>query len=432
MSVVFSSTNRSLFGIGIAAAIAGTFGVVACSDGDVTKPPPVGASTPSPTPSDTTDSGAVDAPSSSKPIYALGILVFGNGAQTTYLQLLDSFDTQPNVTLASAREFAGYAAASASDGKLIVSSGDAPKITRYAIDEDKRWTEEATLGFGNYSQTPLTQSIYVSNTQAYAPFDALGYVAWNPSTFTIGAEVPQPKDIPLERDGLGVYRGYASIVSGTYAYQPFYFMNSTFTQLGKTSIIGVLDAKTSTWIATPNVDCPHMHLTTKDDDGNMYFSPGQYSVPLAVLDANFPRNCMVRIKPGQTTLDPDFGSVKFADLAGGREGSNFFYVGNGIGFFNVFHAERENIGPTTSPNTITYSANYHLWTYDLKTKVAAIMPGIDYSGGQYTSYRIDDRVFVAIPAGNYGSTAVYEITKSGTAEKRFDTQGWTFNMFRIR
>jgi hypothetical protein len=41
-------------------------------------------------------------------------------------------------------------------------------------------------------------------------------------------------------------------------------------------------------------------------------------------------------------------------------------------------------------------------------------------------------VFVAIPGAGYARTAVYEILPSGAAEKRFDTEGWTFKIVRVR
>ena len=37
-----------------------------------------------------------------------------------------------------------------------------------------------------------------------------------------------------------------------------------------------------------------------------------------------------------------------------------------------------------------------------------------------------------IAAGNYATTAVYEVFATGRAEKRFDVQGWTFKMARVR
>ncbi len=60
------------------------------------------------------------------------------------------------------------------------------------------------------------------------------------------------------------------------------------------------------------------------------------------------------------------------------------------------------------------------------------MDGIDYAGGQFVAFRIDERSYVAIPTADYASTAVYEVFSSGRAEKRFDVQGWAFKMFRVR
>lgn len=415
----------------------GTAGaVVACSDDALTTPPPVGA-----TPgadgggggTGETDGGPItDTGIPQKPLYALGTLIFNQTSSTTYISLLDTLDTQADVTTAAAREFAGYAAASAAAGKVIVSDGESPKITRFAIGEDKSWTEETTLGFSNYSQTSVAQSIQVSDTLAYAPFDAVSYVAWNPTTFALGAELPQPTAIPLTRDnGLNVTRGYAHIISGDLAYQTFYWSNAAYTVMSPTSQIGIIDPKTNTWLATPEVPCPHMHIATKDDAGNLYFSPGQGSIAAAVVDPAAPKNCMVKLAAGATTVNAA-DVTKFSDLAGGREGSNFFYIGNGIGFFNAYHNERDGTTTGSDPSKIEYSANYHLWTYDLAAKTAKMTEGIDYAGGQYTSYRFDGRVFVAIPAPDYSKTTVYEMTPAGKAEKRFETQGWTFHMFKVR
>ena len=86
---------------------------------------------------------------------------------------------------------------------------------------------------------------------------------------------------------------------------------------------------------------------------------------------------------------------------------------------------------STLPSVINYSANYHLWTFDLKTKTAKIADGVDYKGGQYVLFKIDGRAFVAIPAGDYSKTEIFEMV-DGAIVKRFDVQAWMFNMFRVR
>ena len=402
--------------------------IAACDSSEITNPPPVGGE-PGEQPTD--DPNPTPDPATGKPLYAIESMIFGDTGQTTYIALLDSLETQPKVTLDKAREFAGYASADASGGKIIVGDGEKPQLTRFAIGEDGSWTQEQTLSFSNFASTSLTASIFVSPTKAYAPFDSTNHVVWNPQSFTINAPMTAPASIPLTREGLTAFRGYGNVIANNFVYQPYYWANENYTKYTETSQVAMIDTTKDEVVAAVDVPCPHLHIATKDDQGNTYFSNGQGSIAAAVLDANHPKNCVARIKAGETTLDTTF-TKKFRDLTEGREGNNFFYLRDGIGFFNVYHAERDNVTPSTEPSVIDNSANYHLWTLDLDTMTAKMMDGIDYSGGQYVAFRIDDRVFIAIPAGDYSSTAVYEILPSGAAEKRFDVQAWTFHMFRVR
>ena len=150
-----------------------------------------------------------------------------------------------------------------------------------------------------------------------------------------------------------------------------------------------------------------------------------------MLSAAEPRNCFARIKAGETALDTAF-TTRFRDITGGREGSNFYYIGDDVALINVYHAERDTITADTTFADIDYSPNYHLWTFNLRTMQAAPVAGLDYGGGQFAAFRIDARTFIAIPSADYSTTAVYEVLPSGAAEKRFDTGGWTFKMFRVR
>lgn len=413
----------------VASVLVGLVGLtaVACSDDDITPPP-------STDPTDTPDAGGTPTTpdtdgGSVKPVYALGILQSSSTGSTTYMQLLDNLDAQGDVALTTAREFAGYAPAAAVGGKMLMNDGESPRVTRFAIGEDKSWTEETSLSFANFATASLGSLIVANDTVAYTPFDAFSYVAWNPATFALGAELTDPANIPATRNGLNVNRGYGHDVVGNYAFQPFYWANGSFSVMDRTSTVAVLDTTTNRWAATTDVQCPHLHITSKDEAGNLYISPGQYSVPQAVVDAQAPRNCMIRINAGQTTPDASF-TFDIASVTGGLEGSNFFYVGNNVGFFNVFDPKAD---PTaTTVDAIRISSKYHLWTYNLTTRTAAITQGIDFAGGQYTSFRIDNRVFLAMPAGDYSSTTVYELLTDGTAKRLFATQGWTFNMFRVR
>ena len=130
-------------------------------------------------------------------------------------------------------------------------------------------------------------------------------------------------------------------------------------------------------------------------------------------------------------MDPSSVTL-FRDLAEGREGSNLFYIGGGKALFNVYHAERDDIGPDSEFAAVDMSSSYHLWTLDLATGAAAMLEGIDFAGGQFTALRVDDRTIITIPAADYSSTAFYEITSDLVISKLFDVQGWAFKTFRLR
>lgn len=365
------------------------------------------------------------------PVYVVESLIFGEQGRSSYIALLPSLESQPRVLLETAREFPEYAHADSLDGLIVVGSGEAPTLTGYTISDRGEWLEEQTISFARYSSLALAASVFVSPDKAYVPFEGTNHVTWNPATFTLGVEVGAPSGIPLTRGDLAVSRGYAHALRGDTLFQPYYWADESFHVYSPVSQVSVIDTASDVVESVVDVPCPHLHLTTQDEEGNIYFSNGQGSIAAAVLDPDQPGNCFARINAGATTLD-ESSIVYFRDLTEGREGSNFFYIGDGVGFFNVYHAERDDITPETEFADIDFSASYHLWILDTRTMEARVMDGIDYAGGQFVAFRIDERSYVAIPTADYASTAVYEVFSSGRAEKRFDVQGWAFKMFRVR
>jgi len=368
-----------------------------------------------------------------EPVFAIESLVFGQSegeSSTSYALLTHSLDTQEALTLDSAHEFAGYAPLDAVGGRLYAGSGEAPTVTGFDVSDDLAWDELGTVSFGNFTSAAIEGDVLVDTKRAFVALNDKNYVSWNPSTFSIGDTVPLSDSIPDKRGTFTVQRGYGHETIGNLIYQPYYWSDDEFQSYSQESQIAVLDAAKSKFGAVLDAPCPHLHITTQDEDGNLYFSNGAASIASAVLDADQPRNCMVRVKRGDNQIDSSF-TVDFKDLAEGREGSNFFYIGKGVGFFNVYHAERDDKSDPAYAD-VMYSANYHLWTLDLKTMSAKIMDGIDFTGGQYVAFHLDGRVYVAVPNANYSSTAVYEVLTSGSAEKRFDVQGWAFKMLQVR
>ncbi len=362
-----------------------------------------------------------------KPVYAVESLTWGLFGPFSYITLIDHLDAQPTVTFAGAREFGGYSPADPYEGDIIVGSGEAPTLKRFSISGNKRWTERKTISFANFTTQPLVASLYASPTKAFVPFDTVNFVTWDPVSFTLGAEVGASPDVPLKRDGLIVNKGYAYEFRGQELFQAYYWSTEGFERYSETSTVSIIDTETATVKGSFDAPCPHFHVSSNDGAGTLWFSNSQGSIPAAVLDPAQPRNCFVKVKAGESTPS---APTYFKDLTDGREGSSIFYIGDGKALFNVFHHEREDMTKATRA-TLDMSPNYRLWLLDLDTLHAEPMPGIDFSGGQISAYRIDDRVYAAMPAPDYSTTTIYEILPTG-AEKRFDVQGWGFKLFRVR
>lgn len=380
------------------------------------------------------DAGGAAGAATQPSLFAIESLLFGmneGDSSTSYVILLDSLDRSEKVELDAGREFPGYAPVSSLNGKLYAGSGEAPTVTGFEISDALEWKQLDTMSFGNFTSASLEGNVLVDSQHGYVALADKNWVAYNPSALEVGDLVELSPDIPTLRGQLTLQRGYGQEIVGKSVYQPYYWSDATFQSYSQQSQIAVFDTAKAEFSNVLDAPCPHMHITTADEDGNLYFSNGVASIASAVLDAKQPRNCMVRVKPGAKTIDEDF-TIDFKDLADGREGSNFFYIGDGLGFFNVYHAERDTLPADATYSQVMYSGSYHLWTLDLKTMKAKIMDGIDYTGGQFVAFHLGKRVFVTIPKADYSSTAVYEVSADGKAEKKFDVQGWAFKMLQVR
>lgn len=382
----------------------------------------------------TASSAGSSGSSAAGPVYAVESLVFGMSAgdsSTSYVVLLDSLASRADVTLDSAREFPGYAPLDTVAGKLYAGSGEAPQVTGFEIGSDLSWHELDTVSFGNFTTASLDGDVLVDANKGFAALADKNYVAWDPGALSLGSLMPLSADIPSKRGDFLVQRGYGHELVGDLIFQPYYWSDAAFQSFSGTSQIAVIDAAAGSFAAANEAPCPHLHITTQDEDGNLYFSNGVASIPPVALDDTQPHNCMVRVNAGDRAIDPAF-TVDFKDLTDGREGSNLFYIGNGLAFFNVYHAERDKLTADSTYSSVMYSANYHLWTLDLKTMSAKPMAGIDYTGGQFVAFHLGDEIFVAVPNAAYSSTDIYAVSADGVAEKRFAVQGWAFKMLKVR
>ena len=382
-----------------------------------------------------TDDNPTSAPSSLepdgvKPLYALLSLVSTTNSNASYVSLFPSPDFK-DVNLGGAREFPGASGLDTVNGKLFVSSGDGPTVMRFGITEGLTWKDEGDINFGNYGPSAALWGNGFGNSKGYMTFNATERVVWDPSSLTIRGKNAADAKLVRDRDGLTVRAAYdrALVTQGTELYWPYYWSDNSYLRFSQTSQIAVYDTASDQIRSLIDAPCPGLDFASKDEDGNLYFSNWVFAVAQPSFDGNAPQTCAVRVKAGQTTIDPDF-RVNFPAVTEGRQATAFHYIGQGKAFFAVFH--KELVPPGMSPLDAIQGAYWRFWTYDMATGTAKPLEGIEPFAGGYRPAKIDGRTFLLLPRKDYSSSITYELFPDGTVKALFESPGWAYQFLRVR
>lgn len=365
--------------------------------------------------------------------YVMGIITFGlNNTATTYVTQVDSLDVT-NVDSTKGREFGGQANIAAYDGHLFVSSGEAPTITRFALNGDGTLTEEGTVSFANFGVPTVSVdaavNTFISPTKAYIFGDDGTQVVWNPTTMEIVTTVTTPN---LTRDGFFGVTSSSGLARGNRLYRVLYWSDLINYVFSDEQLFAVYDTDTDTLVSlTPETRCPTLGaLAFTDEGGTGYFSNWFYNVP-GTLQQGKPQSCMLRLPPGSDTLDPSW-APKFSELNGGHEGAQLSFAGGRRGIFSTLHEEALTITPETTPYQIASSPNWEPWAFDLAAGTAAPLQGIERFGAQQSIFQIDGRTFLLAPNKEFTESKAYEINADGTSRLAFTIAGWSRAFIKIK
>lgn len=363
--------------------------------------------------------------------YLIQNVVIGVDGDTSYINALPNLEPQ-TVDFASAVEVPGWGDLWVIGDMAFVSSGEAPTVTRYAIDDDGVLTEDGTLSFQAYgfSRVGLTSQLLVSATKAYAINTVERQaVIWNPTTLAITGTFALPA-LP-NRDALrlvGPSADRASAVRDGYAFLVLYWADYDEYAMANDSVILVLDTTTDAVVDAISVPCPELNFSTVDTDtGDVYFSNWGFSIASTIVHGTASA-CAVRILDGERTLDPSF-SLTFTDVTDGREASSLRYIGDGRALITVHHAER--LGPEPDVATIADGADYKLWTLDLATRAAMPLETFGFHAFGTYGARIDGATLLFLPSADWTSTQTYRLESDGAAELLWTTNGWQTRLFAV-
>jgi hypothetical protein len=382
------------------------------------------------------DTGPVDG---TEPLYALMTQVYSADDRTVYIALTHDLELGDDA-LESAHEFGGVANFAPVGGRILVSDGQEPTITEYAIGDDLQWHAGDAVSFLDYPLEDNANWYYqfvVDADTVYLPVETSKRILWNPAEMTITGIV-EDSALTLARDGLTLYSaGNRNAVRYEGAsLQPFFYVSDDWTTYGATSPIAAYDPVTHEESKVIEAPCTGMAIGTQAEDGSTYFGTWDY-VGVDALYGRGPAPCMVRVLR-DLTLDETF-TTDFTSWTDGRYVNNFRYVGDGKAVGNVLHQEelafdfQAPYDPAIWDVVWTSGPHWKFWIFDLVAKAAKPVDGIDVdisSGAQFAV--LDGRTFVFLPYDDWGRTKIYELDDDGVATEHADVLGDVFKWERVR
>lgn len=401
---------------------------VGCGD-DASNPEGSGGGGGGPTNSGNTGDGQGDDPK-----YVVAGVVTTMGARTGYVTVLDSLNPSKNeVSIEAANEFAGSADMWAHDGSVFVSGGDAPTVTKFSVSAKGELEEQGEINFmrSGVQTTAFWANVFLSSTKAYMGVSETEFAIWNPKTMKIEGKLTI--DALEERDGFVARLGStdrSALVHEDRLFLPAYWTDADYADRPADSRILVFDTKTDELIDVLEAPCPGLDVGTKDEDGNLYFSPwtGGAGTKL-VLDTA--ATCVVKVVADTLKVSKAFD---FADVTDGREGAAFNYAGDGRFVMSIFHHEKiDNLEDVEDPWEPIGTENWKVWTYDPKTNKAQELDSIPGNSGAIYWFLVDGTAHGLIPTAKYAAASAFDLGKAeDDAKELFDVQGWAVRLFRVR
>jgi hypothetical protein len=400
--------------------------LIACSDGAtiISEPGPA-------------EPAAPDAPAPEPGVYAMLYIVWSDAGPTSYVALSNSLDGGA-VPLGESREFAGYGSIATIDGQLLVSSGDAPSITRYQIADALTWQEGPTLSFANQGvlEAGFYQQYLLRGEAAQAELEVTTRVVWDPTAFEIRG-VMDGTSLARERGGLTLFsnfnRSYHTFQDRIL--RPFSYHDEDWYRWAPDTQLAAYDPATQDEVEVLDVPCPALDTLTQDELGNTYLSTWEY--PALHGLAGRPAPCVARLTP-EGALDSSW-STDLTTWTGGRHVKLFYYVGGGLAVASVLHDEEYGNVDFASLDPDAFweieGQHYRLWLFDLENQAARPLEGVAPGFNVATTFSravIDGRVFLFLGAEDFSTTKVYELDGSGNLTERFESPGLVYQWLKVR
>lgn len=226
------------------------------------------------------DDSTGDAVDGDGPVYATMTNVYSDEDRTVYVALTDTLDLDA-IDFDEAYELPGVGNLEAVGGKLLLSSGETPLITKFDVAPPATWLEQGTISFANFPLEDDANFFYqylVDEHAMYLPFEGYKGIVWDPTELAI-LDVMEDSALEPELDGLTLTPGgnRSGIRYEGPVMQPFFYKDEDWFEFAPVSKIAVYDPVTHEETKVIEAPCAGLAVPSKDEAGNTYFSTWDYS-----------------------------------------------------------------------------------------------------------------------------------------------------------
>lgn len=341
--------------------------------------------------------------------------------RTSYVQTVPSIDVDA-IGNEEAVEIAGNGRVYFHDPALVFLGGsESPEATRFTIEDDGALTPGDAVSFASAGFNFLPYGNTFASAERAFLLDGLSLagMVWNPAEGTIGDFLDLSS---LAREGFEVTTD-PGIVRGDRLFVPLQYSNPASLDIFPGVAVAVLDVESAAVLAVLTDErCIGGYTGLKAaEDGTIYIVGDGYAGLTRFLNQASPATCLLRILPGEETIDTEW-VLPLPDALGGRDGVSLIYGGDGIAFAAALYPERVQVEPFDVFGFLGEEAA-RWWRIDLATGAGTELDVPYHTIAQSTGYVEGGRVFLAAPeAGYVGDTELFEVdpeTGAVTARARF-------------
>lgn len=380
------------------------------------------------------DSHGAPAADSEAPAFLLGTRVWDDTSTTSYFHTVSSIDAGATVDETQALEVPGAAKLYAIDGAswFAIGGGEAPTITRYALDDAGRLSAVGTISLQNYGIESLWDTLYVvSPTKVYYPDrDGQRLIIIDPSAMEITGEI----DLGVTaRDGYLSLYSYAHLERGNDILFSVAWIdwNESDSILGETGLV-LLDTDTDS-VSRVDVDtrCGGITTPVETSSGDVYFVSSALAAAAHRLDRLSTPPCALRVRATDDAFDADY-LERLQELTGSSLLGEPVPGGGNTIFLRAFDEDLGTVPEDALTWELTSQSAWRWLRWTPGTAELSLIDGLEPSTSDVLWFRVDGKVYGTETTDDYSETTLIELTGEDGPRRALTAPGFLHGVAKIR